>query len=138
MIALPRADMEHCIKIGTFGLRRKLSIQKVKKGDQIACYVTGEMKIVAVGEAISDYYLDDSNVFLKNDAIVDRFNFKVEKLKQEISFTAYLDQWSWITNLAHWAVYFRVGIVQMKQRDWDMISKVITESGITNNTNTLK
>jgi len=59
IICLPREDMEHCIKLGTFGLNRKHTLGQVKAGDKVACYITKESKIIALGEATSDYYLDD-------------------------------------------------------------------------------
>ena len=40
LIALPRADIEHCIKKGVFGMRRKHVLGNVKPGDKVGCYIT--------------------------------------------------------------------------------------------------
>jgi hypothetical protein len=59
IISLPRPDMEHCIQIGTFGLNRKYIIGAAKPSDKVACYITKENKIIAIGEITSNYYSRD-------------------------------------------------------------------------------
>ncbi len=127
IIALPRPDMEHCIKIGTFGGQRKGMIGRVEKGDKVACYVTKEYKIIALGEVTEGYYMDDSKVFLRDGTYPDRFDFKAEKLQteEELDFMQVIDRMSFITNLAYWSAYFRTGIVQAKKSDWQTLEQAI-------------
>jgi len=123
IIALPREDMEHCIKIGTFGLNRKHSMGKVKKGDKVVCYVTKDCKIIGLGESTSDYYMDTEKIFKADDIFPDRFDFKVNSItpKNEIDFKMMVDDLTFITNKLYWSVYLRAGIVQIPDKDWNLI-----------------
>ena len=123
IIALPREDMEHCIRIGTFGMKRKGQMTRAAVGDKIACYITKEYKIIALGELTSDYYMDDSNVFLREDMYPDRFDFRAEQFKksEELEFMQIIDKMSFITNLAYWSAYFRNGLIKAAKSDWDTI-----------------
>ena len=123
LLSLPREDMEHCVKIGIFGLRRKNTISRVLTGDKIACYITKEYKVIALGEAISDYYLDDEQVFRTSGHYIDRFKFKAKKLATELNFMDFVDKLSFIKNLAYWSVFLRNGIVEMSEKDWHLFEK---------------
>ncbi len=117
--------MSHCIKIGTFGLARRNTIGNVKAGDRIAlCAAKGDWKIIGFGSATSDYYVSDTQAFLKEGYFPDRFDFKAECFDQEIELVSIIDQLSFVTNLAYWAVFFRKGIVKMSKQDWDLVTKV--------------
>lgn len=120
IIALPREHMEHCLKIGKFGLNRKHILGRVGKGDKVACYVTKEYKIIALGEVTEPYYVDDAKVFKAEGIFPDRFDFKAARLgaSDEIDFMTVVDQMSFIKNLAYWSAYFRNGIVQISVDDW--------------------
>lgn len=45
MVCLPRADMEHCIRIGIFGRGSARTISEVKEGDLVVCVVTKEKRL---------------------------------------------------------------------------------------------
>ena len=123
LICLPREDMEHCIKIGTFGLGRKNYIGNVKSDDKVICCAgKGDWRVIASGEATSDYYLDVQPVFLKDGIFPDRFRFQAQKLTTEKDIIQVLDQLSFITNIAYWAVYFRNGIVKISPDDWSLLT----------------
>lgn len=131
LICLPREDLEHCMRIGTFGLKRKHILGHVIKGDPVVCCVgKGEWKIIGLGSATSDYYLDDKKCFLKEGDFPDRFDFKSEKLAadQELDIKQIIDQLSFVKDLAYWAVFFRNGIVKMSKHDWELISKQINSA----------
>jgi predicted RNA-binding protein len=127
IIALPREDMEHCIKIGTFGLNRKGTLGRVKKGDKVACYITKENKIIALGEATSDYYMDDKRVFKASGMFPDRFDFKATLLgaDNEVNIKTMVDDLSFITNKYYWSVYFRTGVAHIPEMDWKVIENRI-------------
>lgn len=122
LICLPRPDLDNCLKIGTFGLSRKHIIGDVKTGDKIVCCAAkGDWKFVAAGEATSDYYTADSQVFLKAGSFPDRFDFKAKSLSEEVELMQVIDKLSFVTNLAYWAVYFRNGIAKLTKADWELI-----------------
>lgn len=123
LIALPREDMEHCIKVGTFGANRKLIIGNVQKGDKIACYITKQSKIIALGEATSNYYMDDKKIFKAQGTFPDRFDFKAIPLgkENEIDFKTMVDDLQFITNKFYWTVYLRNGIAKVSRDDWELI-----------------
>lgn len=125
IIALPREHMEHCIKIGKFGLNRKHILGRVEAGDKVACYITKEYKIIAMGEVTEGYYVDDAKVFKAEGLFPDRFDFKATKLPKEteIDFMSVVDRMSFIKNLAYWSAYFRSGVVQMSASDWKAIAE---------------
>ena len=124
ILALPREDMEHCIKIGLFGRNRKILIWKVKAGDAIVCYVTKECKIIALGEATSDYYVDDVPVFKATEEVFpDRFKFKAKLIpsNRQIDLKTLVDDLEFIGNKAYWSVYLRSGMNRLTPNDWKLI-----------------
>lgn len=123
LLALPPEHIEHCIKIGTFGLNRKHIMGRVKTGDKVACYAHKDRKIIGLGEATSDYYVDDKKIFAAEGHFVDRFDFKATRLPvdEEIDFMAVVDRMSFIKNIIYWSAYMRNGIIQISQDDWKTI-----------------
>jgi predicted RNA-binding protein len=127
IIALPRPDMENCIKIGAFGANRKGIVGYVETGDKVACYITKEYKIIATGEVTQGYYLDDAKIFLRDGVFPDRFKFSAQQLKssQELDFMSIVDKMSFIKNIAYWSAHFRNGILRMSQSDWNVMQDKI-------------
>jgi hypothetical protein len=124
LICLPREDLVHCAKVGTFGLTRKHILAKVQSGDKLVCLAgKGDWKFLADGETTSDYYVDDKQVFLKEGHFIDRFDFKATFLSKELDLMSIIDQLSFVTKIEYWAVYFRSGIVKISEKDWLLISK---------------
>lgn len=121
ILSLPRQDMEHCVKIGTFGMNRKHLLGNMKVGDNVACYVTKEYKIIALGEVTAPYYMDDSRVFKSEGLFPDRIDFKARLLKSELSFISVIDRMHFITKLAYWTVYLRNSLVEIPEHDWKVI-----------------
>lgn len=115
--------MEHCIKIGTFGLNRKHILGKIASGDKIVCCASKDWKIIGTEDAASDYYLDNEPVFLKDGIFPDRFNFTATQVpaSAELDLKQIVDSLSFVTNLAYWAVYFRNGIVEISPQDWTLV-----------------
>lgn len=127
LICLPRQDLEHCMTIGTFGRASKHILGRVCKGDPVVCCAgKGDWKIIGLGKAVGDYYMDDTKVFLKEGHFPDRFDFEAEKLgrDREIDLMSIIDKLSFVTNLAYWAVFFRNGIAQMSKHDWTLICEL--------------
>ena len=125
LLCLPRDDMLHCMKIGIFGLGQKYILGGIAKGDRVVCCAgKGDWKIIGTGFATNDYYVDDKKVFLKDGYFPDRFDFEARKLpnEAEIDLMSIIDQLSFVTNLAHWAVYFRNGIAKLSKQDWELIN----------------
>lgn len=126
LLCLPREDILNCMKEGTFGLSRKVLIGQVRKGDRIVCCAgKGDWKIVGLGTATSDYYVDDSKLFLKEGIFPDRFDIKAVSIpsEREVDIKSILDKLSFVKDLAFWAVSFRIGIVKLSKSDWDLISE---------------
>jgi hypothetical protein len=124
LLCLPREDLEHCMSKGTFGLSRKHILGGAAKGDAVVCCAgKGDWKIIGLGSAISDYYVDDTKIFLKDGFFPDRFDFKADQLpkERELDIISIIDQLSFVKNLAYWAVFFRNGIVRMSKQDWELI-----------------
>lgn len=123
LICLPRPDLEHCMKVGVFGLSRKHIIGNVRQGDKIVCCAgKGDWKIIGTGEVASDYYVDLEDVFLKPGVYPDRFRFRATKSKKEADLIQIIDELSFVTNPAFWAVYFRSGIAKLTKDDFDLIN----------------
>lgn len=117
------------MKVGTFGLARKHILGGVAKGDAVACCAgKGDWKIIGIGSATSDYYIDDKTVFLKEGYFPDRFDFEAEILppEGELGIMQVIDRLSFVKNLAYWAVFFRNGIAKMSKQDWELITKLIS------------
>jgi predicted RNA-binding protein len=127
IIALPRADMEHCIRIRTFGLKRKFLLGNVSPGDKVACYTTGERKVIALGEVTAPYYVDDTKIFKADAVFPDRFDFMAKPLAKEaeIDLMPLVEKLSFIKSPAHWSVYLRVGIAEMSEKDWKVFEELL-------------
>ena len=109
---------------GTFGLSRKCRIGHVRIGDRVVCCAgKGDWKIIGLGSAISDYYVDDAKIFLKEGYYPDRFDFKIEALpkNREVDLMSIIGDLSFVKNLSCWAVFFRDGMAKMSKSDWDLI-----------------
>lgn len=135
IIALPRDKMLHCIDVGTFGLNRKFVLGRMEPGDRIACYVTKEFKIVAFGEVTEPYYIDDEKVFpwaSGSQMFVDRIKFKAQKLDKnlELNFIDYLDKMSFIKNIVYWSAHFNGSVVQISQKDWELLHGQDKKNGV--------
>ncbi len=130
LLCLPRQDMEHCIKIGVFGLNRKFILGRVREGDSIVCCVSKEWKIVGTGFATSEYYLDTKQCFLKEGMFPDRFDFSATLLPtaDQGNLIEILDRLSFVKNLVYWAVYFRNGIAELSHDDWKTVINQLQES----------
>jgi hypothetical protein len=128
LVCLPREDLLHCIDIGVFGLGRRQTISNVHKGDLVGFLVTKEKpwKLVSVGRATSDYYVDDKNVFKKPGSFVDRFNFTATLLNPEVPFSEIIGKLSFISKPEYWPAYFKTGIVKLSAADWDAIESATT------------
>lgn len=130
IVALPREDMEHCIKIGTFGLNKKVA--GIAPGDKIACCVSKEKpwKLIALAEVTSELYTDNKRIFKKEGHYFYRFDLKGRQLpaKEEPDFQALLPDLSFITHLVYWPVYFKGGIKRIEKHDWELIAKSVTQT----------
>lgn len=113
------------MKIGTFGLTRKFVLGRLQIGDPVACYVTKEKKIAALGAVTSPYYLDDTNVFEDQKVYPDRINFKATWLKPEIDFVEILPDMKFIKNPLHWSASFSSGIAEITSNDWELINRTV-------------
>lgn len=93
----------------------------------VCCAGKGDWKIIAIGAAKSDYYVDDKPVFLSHSHIFpDRFKFSAEFLAAEIEIQPLLEQLKFVTNVAYWAVFFRNGIVKLSRDDWEFLEQTVT------------
>ena len=125
LLSLPRPDMEHCIKIGIFGAAQKGTLGKLCRGDKVVCYVTKECKIIAVGSAKSDYYIDDQKVFRSAGDFPDRFDFeaKIFPSSGQVDIRTLVDDLSFVTNKAYWSVFFRLSNREIPKTDYDLICR---------------
>lgn len=143
LIAIPREDMEHCIKIGCYGRNAAPKLLPVESGDKIACYVSRESKIIALGEVTRGYYQSDKKVFLASDrpeqndwwrrgadrsAFPHRIDFKAVKLDREIDFRPLIDKLSFIKKPEYWPAYIRRGFATLSEKDWNTICKKAEEA----------
>ena len=120
LICLPREDIERCVSIGTIGLGRPQGISKVRQGDGVVCLITKEKpwKVLAIGSATSDYYVDEKPVFRKQGTFIDRFDFTAETLNPEPSFAELIDRLNFLRKKESWPAYFKSGIVRLTDADW--------------------
>lgn len=127
IIALPREDMEQCIKVGTFGLNRKYLLGKVEKGDKVVCYATKENRIIGIGEVTKPYYMDNKKIFKADGLFPDRIDFNAKSLSsnEEIDIKSLVDDLIFITNKVYWTVFFKGAIKQIPKKDWDLINSKI-------------
>ena len=123
MICLPRPDMEHCIKIGKFGMKLPRVINSVKEGDRVACYVSKEARVIALGKAVRPYYKGKAAVFLANGMFEHRFDFSAEVLKNEVDFRALTSRLKLTRGSNSWGPVLRLGLVRLADDDFDLIVK---------------
>lgn len=125
LISLPREDLANCIKHGVFGRDGRGSLPKIRRGDKIVCYVTKDCRVIALGEATSEYYMDDAPVFLKEGLFPDRFKFKAKFLspEKEIGIRSILDDLHFVTNKYYWSIFFRSSLRMIPENDYNTIAK---------------
>lgn len=135
LIAIPREDMEHCIEIGCYGRNAAAKFLSVEPGDKIACYVSRESKIIALGEITRGYYRDEKIVFRASEKstadfrynrseqslFLHRINFSATKLEREIDFKPLVNKLSFIKKPAYWPAYIRRGFAKLSENDWKTI-----------------
>lgn len=121
LIVLPRERLELCIKLGIFGLTRKFLLGQMQVGDPIACYVTKEKKIAALGAVTGPYFVDDKDVFKDPKLYVDRINFQASWLDEEIDFMDILAEMKFIKNPVYWTAHLNGGVAEIKKSDWEVI-----------------
>jgi hypothetical protein len=104
---------------------------QIRAGDKVVCCATkGDWKIVGAGITNGEYYVDDRKLFLGDGLFPDRFDFKAERLEaaRELDVMIIIEDLSFVTNVAYWAVFFRSGIVKMTRADWDLSNKKLDQS----------
>ena len=126
ILALPREHIEHCMKVGTFGMKRKGHLEKMTKGDKVVLFATKEAKILGFGEVTKEYYVDDAKVFLAQtvrDVFPDRIQFKSNKLPkdQEIDFKPLVWDLSFIKNPSYWGAHFVSGMCEIPEKDYNLL-----------------
>ncbi len=123
LLCLPRNDMEHCIKIGIFGMNRKYLLAHVQAGDKVACYITKEYKIIAFGEAKSSHYTGEKKIFLSDGLFPDRIDIEAKLLgsSAELDFMSVIDQMSFIKKLAYWSAYMRNPVIELSKSDYKLL-----------------
>jgi len=133
-LTLPREDIEHCIRIGTFGLKQKHILHKLHCGDGVACCTTkGDWKIIALGRVTETYYTDDSRIFLNasvHASYPHRFKFQAEMLPEdaEIDAKPVIAAFSFVSKPEYWGAYFQNGIRGLSKEDWHCILQAFPES----------
>lgn len=128
ILALPRVDMEHCMKVGVFGLKRKNQLDKMKIGDKLVLLATKEAKVLGFGEVTKEYYVDDAKVFLaqtQRDVFPDRIGFKAKSLSkaEEIDFKGLIYDLSFIKSPLYWGAHLLSGICKIPDKDYELIVK---------------
>ncbi len=124
IIALPRADMVHCVSIGKFGKNISRIISSVREGDKVVCYLTKEAKIIGLGTVNKGYYTSKLKAFLADGEYSHRFNFDAEILKSEIDFRTLVKQLRLTKDSQSWGPVLRLGIARLAEDDWNVIEKL--------------
>lgn len=116
--------MEHCIKIGKFGLPAPKRISSVKENDRIVCYVSKESKVVALGMVTRGYYQAQTKVFRALGEYPHRFDFRTTSLDPELDFRTVRDQLILTKGQQNWAGVLRLNIAMLPEEDWQLFEKV--------------
>lgn len=121
MLCLPRPDMEHCIKIGSYGLKRALVINNVKADDKLVLYVSRECKVIALGTVTKGFYRSSRPVFRAAGNFDFRFDFQSIKTDPELDFKTLLDKLPLTKDSRNWGGRLRMGIANISSADWSII-----------------
>lgn len=134
LIAILRDDLEHCIKIGTYGRKNSSKLADVKVGDGIVCYACRESKIIALGCVTKAYYVDKKRAFKcqqgdrfrygreSEEQFEHRIDFSAGLLEPEIDFKQLIRQLGFIKKPDSWHAYIRRGFAEILEKDWELIS----------------
>lgn len=123
IMALPRTDLEHCIRIGCFGKESPGDrISEVAAGDGIACYALEEGKIIALGRVTGSYYVDDSRKFLDEGVFSHRFDFSAELLaEKEVNISTIADQLTSVPEGGNFGLLLKSGFRILTPEDWALL-----------------
>jgi EVE domain len=119
--------------VSGFRQSRRKSVQKMKVGDYLVCYLTGVSRFIGVLEVIGERYSDPSLIW-KDDAFPERVRVKsVATLKPETSvpIAEVLDQFTWAPELKSpmaWTGHFRSSPLPMNVSDGEMVVRAILDA----------
>lgn len=125
VISADRKSLEHCAKIGVFGLKSPGELKKVKAGDMLIAYVSKEKIFGGIGKVTKDYYPDDKEIFPWG-LYPDRIGIDLHLVPPDkaVNIWDVIDELSFIPKegQAYWAVYFRSGFREITSKDFEKIS----------------
>lgn len=114
--------------------RSKKVIESVRKGDKLVFYVIQSKeddkklpsRIVAVYEAASESYYDDTPLFKSYKRKMFPYRIKIKPIKiakDPIIFKNLVDKLSFIRNKRYWTVYFRRAMFEIPSEDFEKIMR---------------
>lgn len=139
IVAITRADLEQCLKLGKYGRNSDCLIKKASEGDKLVFFATGERKIIALGEVVRPCYRDYSKVFRATQQLIEEFgddfpgiyyyphriDFTHEMLSPPVDLAPLVRDMDFIKNPEYPHASYRRGFADITERDWDTISKAI-------------
>jgi len=115
-----------CIEAKSFGLQTKPGILKSANiGDPCVAYITRESVFAGMGQIASPYYYDDSAVWADHTyphRVRIEINLDFDNI---VDVRSLIDSLDFITDKAHWQVFFYGGAIRIPLSDFEVIKAAI-------------
>ena len=142
IVAISRADLDQCLKLGKYGRNSDFLIKKASEGDKLVFFATGEGKIIALGEVVRSCYRDYSRIFRATQQQIEEFgdefpgiyyfphriDFTHEMLSPPVELAPLVRDLDFIKNPEYPHASYRRGFADITQRDWDTICKAAQQT----------
>lgn len=115
-----------CIESKCFGLQTKPGILKPADiDDPCVAYVTRESVFAGMGQITSPYYYDDSDIFADH-TYPHRVGIEIDlDFDNAVDVRSLIDSLDFITDKAHWYVFFYSGAIKIPISDFEIIKGAI-------------
>lgn len=111
-----------CAETKSFGLEKAPGrLKSAQTGDPCVAYVRGESVFAGIGQIIRPYYYDETAIW-EDGMYPHRVGFEIElDFDNTVDARSLIDTLDFITDKAHWPVFFRGGVAKIPLSDFEII-----------------
>ncbi len=126
-----RQNWIECVNIGSFGLSVKPGRLKLAKaGDPCAAYLRGESSFFGIGQLLSTYYYDETQVW-EDGMFPHRVRINIDlDFDNKVDVRSIVHKLDFITDKDHWSVFFRGGVFKIPLSDFETIKAAIEKGKV--------
>lgn len=115
-----------CAEVKSFGVEKAPGrLKPAQPGEACVAYVSGESVFAGVGRITSTYYYDETSIF-EDGIFPHRVGIEVAlDFDTTVDVRSLVDMLDFVTDKAHWSVFFRGGVARIPLSDFQIIESAI-------------